>query len=160
MTCTVNPLLDACLFYVIGVRCFCACLFFWTQCSSSDSHFQVFSLTSSYCGGKRSGAPYFSLSQLHPSSCSTIASILLSLSTSSSHCSMHYCPNPSCKWNLRITKKPFASAKSFSNHVQQSPECNHLCSSKLLTLLPPCRPLQKEHQQRPLLSCLRNSVYG
>jgi hypothetical protein len=36
---------------------------------------------------------------------------------------MHYCPNPSCSQNLRKTKKPFSSVKSFSNHVQQSPKC-------------------------------------
>ena len=40
-----------------------------------------------------------------------------------SHCIMFYCPNPSCKRNLRKTKKPFPSDKSFSNHLQQSPEC-------------------------------------
>ena len=36
---------------------------------------------------------------------------------------MFYCPNPSCKRNLRKTKKPFPSDKSFSNHLQQSTEC-------------------------------------
>ena len=40
-----------------------------------------------------------------------------------SHCTMLYCPNPSCTWNLRNTKKPFPSDKSFANHVQQSPKC-------------------------------------
>jgi len=39
------------------------------------------------------------------------------------HCSMLYCPNPSCTRNLRNTKKRFSSDKSFANHVQQSPEC-------------------------------------
>ena len=40
------------------------------------------------------------------------------------HCTtMLYCPNPSCRQNVRNTKKPFPSVKSFSNHVQQSPEC-------------------------------------
>ena len=37
---------------------------------------------------------------------------------------MHYCPNPTCRWNIRRqTKKPFSSSKSLSNHVQLSPEC-------------------------------------
>jgi len=36
---------------------------------------------------------------------------------------MLYCPNPCCRRNVRNTKKPFPTVKSFSNHVQQSPEC-------------------------------------
>ena len=36
---------------------------------------------------------------------------------------MHFCPNPSCRRNIRQTRKPFANARSFSNHVQQSSEC-------------------------------------
>ena len=69
-------------------------------------------------------APFFSLSQLYPSIHSTIASILhLLFIFTSSHCSMHYCPNPSCKRNLRNSRKPFACAKSLSSHVQQTPEC-------------------------------------
>ena len=65
---------------------------------------------------------FLTLSQLHPSSHSTSASLLLSFYPFS-HCTMLYCPNPSCTWNLRNAKKPFPSDKSIANHVQQSPEC-------------------------------------
>ena len=43
---------------------------------------------------------------------------------------MLYCPNPSCTRNLRKTKKPFSSDKSFSNHVQQSPACKAFVLAK------------------------------
>jgi len=43
---------------------------------------------------------------------------------------MLYCPNPSYTRNLRKTKKPFPSDKSFSNHVQQSPECKAFVLAK------------------------------
>jgi hypothetical protein len=43
---------------------------------------------------------------------------------------MLYCPNPSCTRNLRKTKEPFPSDKSFSNHVQQSPECKAFVLAK------------------------------
>ena len=36
---------------------------------------------------------------------------------------MRFCPNPSCRQNIRQTRKPFANGRSFSNHVQQSSEC-------------------------------------
>jgi hypothetical protein len=40
-----------------------------------------------------------------------------------SHCTMLHCPNPFCARNRRKTKKPFPTSKSFSNHIEQSPEC-------------------------------------
>jgi hypothetical protein len=43
---------------------------------------------------------------------------------------MPYCPNLSCTRNLRKTKKRFSSDKSFSNHVQQSPECKAFVLAK------------------------------
>ena len=49
---------------------------------------------------------------------------------------MHYCPNPSCKRNLRNTKKPFPSAKSFSNHVQQSLECKPFVFNQTAVIAP------------------------
>jgi len=49
---------------------------------------------------------------------------------------MLYCPNPSCTRNLRNTKKPFASDKSFSNHVQQSPECKPFVLDQTAVMAP------------------------
>ena len=54
----------------------------------------------------------------------TIAIVLPDLCISPSiHCTMRFCPNPSCRRNIRQTRKPFANGRSFSNHVQQSSEC-------------------------------------
>jgi len=40
------------------------------------------------------------------------------------YCTMHYCPNPSCRANnARQKKKAFSTVRSFSIHLQHSPEC-------------------------------------
>ena len=36
---------------------------------------------------------------------------------------MHYCPNPTCRRNIKQTKKAFSSSQSLSKHIQLSPEC-------------------------------------
>ena len=53
-----------------------------------------------------------------------------------SHWTMQYCPNPSCTWNPRNTRKPFPSVKSFSNHVQQSPECKPFLFNQTAVIAP------------------------
>ena len=115
ITLTANPLLDLCVTYVTPVRNLCV--------QSSDlPHLQVVLMSCVRFFQFLCAMFFLTLSQLHPSSHSTSASLLLSFYPFS-HCTMLYCPNPSCTWNLRNAKKPFPSDKSFANHVQQSPEC-------------------------------------
>jgi hypothetical protein len=48
---------------------------------------------------------------------------LPSATSTTSHCTIRSCPNPSCIQNLRRTNKPFPSEKSFTHHLQQFPMC-------------------------------------
>ena len=65
------------------------------------------------------------------------------------HCTMLYCPNPSCTRNLGNTKKPFHSDKSFKNHVQQSPKCKPFVFDQSAVIAPslqaPSKNLNTHH---------------
>ena len=52
------------------------------------------------------------------------------------HCSMLYCPNPSCTRNVRNTRKAFPNVKSFSHHLQQSPECKPFVLNQTVVIAP------------------------
>ena len=120
------------LIYVLTKLFLCFILLLDTMIWWWHCHFQVFLLTSSDCSEKLKCAPYFLFCVRHifghfHSHCTHPAAtapvpLFCSFHTIS-HCAMLYCPNPSCKRNLRKAKKHFPSAKSFSNHVQQSPQC-------------------------------------
>ena len=114
MTLKANPLPDLCLTYGTRVRNICV------QSSDLPNLQVVLKWRTCFlvlC------APFFS----HFHNCCThpaTARVPLFCSLYPfSHCTMLYCPNPSCTRNCRNTKKPFPCAKSFSNHVQMSPVC-------------------------------------
>jgi hypothetical protein len=70
------------------------------------------------------GAPFFYLLLFFlPEFNLILIAIVLPSLHYSIHTTMHYCPNPTCRRNIRQTRKPFSSSKSLSNHVQLSPEC-------------------------------------
>ena len=123
--------------------------------------------TSSSCSDVMSGFFLFylcailvSLSQLHPSSHIMSASVLLFLHHQPLYY-MLYCPNPSCTRNLRNTKKPFPSDKSFSNHVQQSPQCKPFVFDQTAVSAPTMQaPLKQASTNTTAHSCLRNSGYS
>jgi len=127
----------------------------WWHC-----HFQVFLLTSSDCSQNAFCAPYFlSLPQLPSTSHSTSA------------CSALWKPSPAivpcfivpthlAHATLGEQRKLFQVPKAFPTMFRCLQSANHFCSSKLLSWLPPCRSLQNEPQQIPLLSCSRNSGNG
>jgi len=56
---------------------------------------------------------------------------------------MLYCPNPSCSQNLRKTKRLFPSVKSFSHHLQQSPECKAFVLEQTAGSAPPMQAASK-----------------
>ena len=151
MTLTSNPLLDLFLTYVTCVRNL------WIQ-SSDLPHLQVvlmwrvgFFLFS--C------APY--LFHFHNCTHPTTSRVPLFFSFYTFiHCSMLYCPNPSCIRNIRNTRKAFPNVKSFSHHLQQSPECKPFVLNQTVVIAPTMQASSKEPQQMPLLICLRNSSYG
>jgi hypothetical protein len=126
---TANHVLDLCL---ISVTCAsqwlywqgnsCVWFFYWTQWPTGDMPFSciVVKTCSDSCSQTLNSVcvPFFFTF--------TIALLRLStawLPSTTSHCTMLSCPNPSCTCKLRRTKKQFTSEKSFSHHLQQSLLC-------------------------------------
>ena len=123
MTWTGNPLLDLCLIYVTRVRNL------WIQ-SSDLPHLQVVLM---WCFG------FFVFLVRHTCFTFTIATSRVPLFCSFCtliHCSMLYCPNQLCIRNIRNTRKAFPNVKSFSHHLQQSPECKPFVLNQTVVIAP------------------------